>query len=168
MADKPNDKITGKMSELTHVDDTGRVKMVDVSNKNESLRTAAASGYILLNEEIISKIKKNEIQKGDVLTAAKIAGINAAKKNWELVPLCHQIRLTNIEINFQIEENTNKIISTAIISGYDRTGVEMEALAAVSVSLLTIYDMCKALSKKMIISNIELLKKSGGKSDYER
>ncbi|MCL4415345.1 MAG: cyclic pyranopterin monophosphate synthase MoaC [Actinobacteria bacterium] len=168
MTDKPDDKITDKMNELTHIDSTGKVKMVDISNKNESLRTAVASGYILLNEEIISKVKKNEIQKGDVLAAAKIAGINAYQPNWELIPLCHQIKLTGIEINFRIEENTNKIISTAIISGYDRTGVEMEALAAVSVSLLTIYDMCKALSKKMIINNIELLKKSGGKSDYER
>ena len=162
------DKTTDKMSELTHVDSSGKVKMVDISNKNESLRTAVASGCILLNAEIISKVKKNEIQKGDVLSVAKIAGINAAKKNWELIPLCHQIKLTSIEINLQIEENTNKIISTAIISGYDRTGVEMEALAAVSVSLLTIYDMCKVLSKKMIISNIELIRKSGGKSDYER
>lgn len=164
MADKPDNKMT----ELIHIDGTGKVKMVDISDKGESLRTAVASGCILLNEEIISKVKKNEIQKGDVLAAAKIAGINAAKKNWEFIPLCHQIKLTGIEINFQIEENTNKIISTATISGYDRTGVEMEALAAVSVSLLTIYDMCKALSKKMVISNIELLKKSGGKSDYER
>jgi len=164
MADKPNDKT----NELTHINGTGKVKMVDISNKNESLRTAVARGSILLSEEIISKVKKNEIQKGDVLASAKIAGINAAKKNWELIPLCHQIKLTNIEINFQIEENTNKIISTAIISGYDRTGVEMEALSAVSVSLLTIYDMCKALSKNMTINNIELIKKSGGKSDYER
>jgi molybdenum cofactor biosynthesis protein MoaC len=164
MTDKMADKING----LTHIDSTGKVKMVDISNKNESLRTAVASGWILLNKEIISKVKKNEIHKGDVLTTAKIAGINAAKKNWELIPLCHQIKLTSIEVNFQIEENTNKIISTAIISGYDRTGVEMEALAAVSISLLTIYDMCKALSKNMIISNIELIKKSGGKSDYER
>ena len=162
------DKIMDRMSELTHVDGTGKVKMVDISNKNESLRTAVASGCIMLNEEIISKVKKNEIQKGDVLATAKIAGINAAKKNWELIPLCHQIKLTSIEINFQVEENTNKIISTAIISGYDRTGVEMEALTAVSVSLLTIYDMCKALSKNMIISNIELIRKIGGKSDYER
>jgi molybdenum cofactor biosynthesis protein MoaC len=160
------DEMTDKMSELTHVDGTGKVKMVDISNKNESLRTAVASGCILLSEEIISKVKKNEIQKGDVLAAAKIAGINAAKKNWELIPLCHQIKLTSIEINFQIEENTNKIISTAIISGYDRTGVEMEALAAVSVSLLTIYDMCKAVSKDMVIGDIELVKKTGGKTDY--
>ncbi len=160
------DEMTDKMSELTHVDGAGKVKMVDISNKNESLRTAVASGCILLSEEIISKVKKNEIQKGDVLAAAKIAGISAAKKNWELIPLCHQIKLTSIEINFQIEENTNKIISTAIISGYDRTGVEMEALAAVSVSLLTIYDMCKAVSKDMVIGDIELVKKTGGKTDY--
>jgi cyclic pyranopterin phosphate synthase len=162
------DKITNKINDLTHLDGTGKVKMVDISNKKESLRTAVASGCILLNGEIISRVKKNEVLKGDVLAAAKIAGIGAAKKNWELIPLCHQIKLTSVEIIFQIEENTNKIISTATVSGYDRTGVEMEALAAVSISLLTIYDMCKALSKSMVISNIELVKKRGGKSDYER
>ena len=162
------DEMTNKINELTHIDGTGKVKMVDISNKKESLRTAVASGCILLNEEIISRIKRNEIQKGDVLAAAKIAGISAAKKNWELIPLCHQIKLTSIEIIFQIEENTNRIISTATVSGYDRTGVEMEALSAVCISLLTIYDMCKALSKSMVISNIELVKKRGGKSDYER
>ncbi len=162
------DEMTNKINELTHIDGTGKVKMVDISNKKESLRTAVASGCILLNEEIISRVKRNEIQKGDVLAAAKIAGISAAKKNWELIPLCHQIKLTSIEIIFQIEENTNRIISTATVSGYDRTGVEMEALSAVCISLLTIYDMCKALSKSMVISNIELLKKRGGKSDYER
>ncbi len=162
------DKITNKINELTHVDGAGKVKMVDISNKKESLRTAVASGCILLNEEIISRVKRNEIQKGDVLAAAKIAGISAAKKNWELIPLGHQIKLPSIEIIFQIEENTNKIISIATVSGYDRTGVEMEALTAVCVSLLTIYDMCKALSKSMVISNIELVKKRGGKSDYER
>jgi len=162
------DKKANKINELTHVDGTGKVKMVDISNKKESLRTAVASGCILLDEEIISRVKRNEIQKGDVLAAAKIAGIGAAKKNWELIPLCHQIKLTSIEIIFQIEENTNKIISTATVSGYDRTGVEMEALAAVCVSLLTVYDMCKALSKSMVISNVELIKKRGGKSDYER
>ena len=164
MADKPNNK----PNELTHVDGFGKVKMVDISSKKESLRTAVASGCILLNEEIISKVKKNEIQKGDVLAAAKIAGINAAKKNWELIPLCHQIKLTSIEINFQIEENTNKIISTAIISGYDRTGVEMEALAAVSVSLLTIYDMCKSVDRSMILGPARLLEKRGGKSGHFR
>ncbi len=162
------DEMTNKINELTHIDGTGKVKMVDISNKKESLRTAVASGCILLNEEIISRVKRNEIQKGDVLAAAKIAGISAAKKNWELIPLCHQIKLTSIEIIFQIEENTNRIISTATVSGYDRTGVEMEALSAVCISLLTIYDMCKALSKSMVISNIELVKKRGGKSDYER
>jgi cyclic pyranopterin monophosphate synthase len=166
--DKLNNKINNKPNELTHIDGSGKVKMVDISDKKESLRTAAASGSILLNEEIISRVKRNEIQKGDVLAAAKIAGIGAAKKNWELIPLCHQIKLTAVEIIFQIEENTNKIISTATVSGYDRTGVEMEALAAVCISLLTIYDMCKALSKSMVISNIELVNKRGGKSDYER
>src|SRR4030067_1593570 len=128
------------MNGLTHLDSEGKARMVDVSKKIETLRTARACGYIILNEEIVGKIKNNNLQKGDAISVAKIAGINAAKKTWELIPLCHQIKLSSIEINFQIEENTNKIISTAIISGYDRTGVEMQALAAVSVSLLTIYD----------------------------
>ena len=151
---------------FTHIDERGRAKMVDVSNKKATLRTAKARGYIILNKDIIDKIKDNQLEKGDVLTIAKIAGLNAAKKNWELIPLCHQIKLTDISTDFRILEEENKIEVIAKVKGFDITGVEMEALMTVSISLLTIYDMCKAVSKEMRIEGIELLEKTGGKTDY--
>lgn len=157
-----------KMKKFTHFDNNGKAKMVDVSKKEDSLRVATARGCIILNSQIIKKIRENQIQKGDVLAVAKIAGINAAKKTWELVPLCHQIRLTGIDINFEISDIENKIIAISTIKGYDKTGVEMEALVSVALSLVAIYDMCKAVSKKMIIGEIELINKTGGKSDYEK
>lgn len=157
-----------KMKKFTHFDNNGKAKMVDVSKKEDSLRVATARGYIILNSQIIKKIRENQIQKGDALAVAKIAGINAAKKTWELVPLCHQIRLTGIDINFEISDIENKIIAISTIKGYDKTGVEMEALVSVALSLVAIYDMCKAVSKKMIIGEIELINKTGGKSDYEK
>jgi len=151
---------------FTHIDEQGRAKMVDVSNKKITLRTAKARGYIILNKDIIGKIKDNQLEKGDVLTVAKIAGMNAAKKNWELIPLCHQIKLTDVNTDFRILERGNKIEVIAKVKGFDVTGVEMEALMAVSISLLTIYDMCKAVSKEMRIEGIELLEKTGGKTNY--
>lgn len=157
-----------KMKKFTHFDNNGKAKMVDVSKKEDSLRVATARGCIILNSQIIKKIRENQIQKGDALAVAKIAGINAAKKTWELVPLCHQIRLTDIDINFEISDIENKIIAISTIKGYDKTGVEMEALVSVALSLVAIYDMCKAVSKKMIIGEIELINKTGGKSDYEK
>lgn len=157
-----------KVKKFTHFDNNGKAKMVDVSKKEDSLRVATARGCIILNSQIIKKIRENQIQKGDVLAVAKIAGINAAKKTWELVPLCHQIRLTGIDINFEISDIENKIIAISTIKGYDKTGVEMEALVSVALSLVAIYDMCKAVSKKMIIGEIELINKTGGKSDYEK
>lgn len=157
-----------KMKKFTHFDNNGKAKMVDVSKKEDSLRVATARGCIILNSQIIKKIRENQIQKGDALAVAKIAGINAAKKTWDLVPLCHQIRLTGIDINFEISDIENKIIVISTIKGYDKTGVEMEALVSVALSLVAIYDMCKAVSKKMIIGEIELINKTGGKSDYEK
>lgn len=154
------------MNGLTHLDSEGKARMVDVSKKIETLRTARACGYIILNEEIVGKIKNNNLQKGDAISVAKIAGINAAKKTWELIPLCHQIKLSSIKLNFDIDESENKIIVTSFIKGFDKTGVEIEALMAVSISLLTIYDMCKAVSKEMRIEGIELLEKTGGKTNY--
>jgi len=155
-----------KSKEFTHLDDNGKVRMVDVSDKRHSFRTAEARGYIILGSEIIKKIRESKIQKGDVFAAAKIAGINAAKKNWELIPLCHQIKITNVDIKFKILKEEKKVWVTSEVKGYDRTGVEMEALTAASISLLTIYDMCKAISKDMIIGGVELVRKTGGKSDY--
>lgn len=156
------------MADFTHTDNSGKAKMVDVSDKIETLRTAEAQGFILVNKEIIDKIKKNELKKGDVFAVAKFAAISAAKKNWDLIPLCHPVKLTDIDISFVIIDKKNKIMAKSIIKGYDRTGVEMEALTAVSISLLTIYDMCKSVSKDMVIGSIELVKKTGGKSDYIR
>lgn len=156
------------MNDFTHIDSSGKAKMVDISEKTESLRTAVAEGRITVGREIIKKILALKVKKGDVVAAAKIAGINAAKKTWELIPLCHQIRLTSIDIDFEISGKESKITVRSIVTGFDRTGVEMEALTAVSVSLLTIYDMCKSISKDMVIGKIELLKKTGGKSDIIR
>lgn len=151
---------------FTHIDGEGKVKMIDVSGKKATLRTAKARGYIVLNKEIISRIKDNKLKKGNVFAAAKIAGIGAAKRNWELIPLCHQVKLTVIDLNFRILKKENKIEAVAYVKGYDVTGVEMEALTAVSISLLTIYDMCKAMSKSIKIEGIKLLEKTGGKTDY--
>jgi cyclic pyranopterin phosphate synthase len=155
------------MTDFTHIDSNGNAKMVDVSEKEQTLRTALARGYIKLNAEIISKIKNMVVEKGDVISTARIAGINAAKKTWELIPMCHNIKLTGIKIDFEIVEEEDKIIAAAEVKGYDRTGVEMEAITAVSISLVTIYDMCKALSHDMLIGGIELLSKAGGKKNYE-
>ncbi|MBM3700721.1 MAG: cyclic pyranopterin monophosphate synthase MoaC [Actinobacteria bacterium] len=156
------------MSQLSHIDKNGKMKMVDISAKKETLRTAVAQGEILLNAEIIDKISASSIGKGDVIAAARIAGITAAKRTWELIPLCHQARLTSVDIDFNILKKENKIIVAATAKGFDRTGFEMEALTAVSVSLLIIYDMCKALSRDMKITDIKLIKKAGGRSDYSR
>ncbi len=155
------------MKDFTHIDGEGNVKMVDVSGKVNSFRTSKAAGEIILPSDVIEKIKEKKIYKGDVITTAKIAGISAAKKTYELIPLCHQIKITSINIDILTLEKENKIEITAYVSGDDKTGVEMEALIAVSVSLLTIYDMCKALTKKMQINNIRLLEKTGGKSDFQ-
>jgi cyclic pyranopterin monophosphate synthase len=155
-------------SKFSHLDSDGKARMVDVSKKQLSIRTAEAEGYITLDENIITKIKENGVKKGDVFSVAKIAGINAAKKTWELIPLCHQLALTGIDIGFTILDDENKVkVNSKVKTNYS-TGVEMEALTAVSTSILTIYDMCKALSKSMQIGPIYLLSKTGGKSDYNK
>ena len=157
-----------KTSEFSHLDSDGKARMVDISKKVQSVRTAEAEGFIILDENIIAKIKENGFKKGDVFSVAKIAGINAAKKTWELIPLCHQLALTGIEIGFTILEKENRVrVNSKVRTNYS-TGVEMEALTAVSASLLTIYDMCKALSKSMQIGPVYLLSKTGGKSDYKK
>lgn len=157
-----------KTSKFSHLDSDGKARMVDISKKVPTIRAAEAEGFIKLDENIITKIKENGVKKGDVFSVAKIAGINAAKKTWELIPLCHQLALTGIAIRFTILEEENKVkVNSKIKTNYS-TGVEMEALTATSASLLTIYDMCKALSKSMQIGPIYLLSKSGGKSDYNK
>jgi len=143
--------------ELTHVNSAGNAFMVDVSSKEVVRRTASAYGKILLQKETIDLVRANLMKKGDVLAVAKIAGIMAAKKTEELIPLCHCLNLEHVDINFNVADDGIEIISQVITSG--KTGVEMEALTAVSVSALTIYDMCKAVDKKMNIENVYLVEK---------
>ncbi len=151
------------MSDLTHLDEDGQAQMVDVSRKKPQHRKAKATGFIRLSETTIRCITDQAIQKGDVLTIAKIAGIQAAKRTSELVPLCHPIPLEHIDVNAEIEKDGVSVTSEVTSTG--RTGVEMESLTAVSVALLTIYDMCKAIDKNMRIENLGLLEKTKSEID---
>lgn len=153
---------------LTHLDKNGNATMVDISDKKTTTRTALASGVIHITTEILEAIKKDSIKKGNVFTVAKIAGINSAKMTEAIIPLCHQIPLDYIDINFDLQEENLIIEVLASVKTSHKTGVEMEALVAVNASLLTVYDMCKGVSKDMQITDIKLLKKTGGKSgDWE-
>ena len=149
---------------FTHIDENGDANMVDVSKKNDTLREAVAQGSIIINKEIINAIVENRNKKGDVLSTSRLAGIQAAKRTSDLIPLAHNLNLTKIEIEFSIDDENNMIHCEGLVRCCGKTGVEMEALTAVSVALLTIYDMCKSFSKNLSISKIMLLKKSGGKS----
>ncbi|HEX2960767.1 MAG TPA: cyclic pyranopterin monophosphate synthase MoaC [Ignavibacteriales bacterium] len=152
------------MSNFSHLDESGRAKMVDVTEKPDTERTALASAEVLLTDGIFEKLKNNEIGKGDVLTVAKIAGIQAAKKTYELIPLCHNIFISNVTLSLELNEAKKSVSITAETKTVSKTGVEMEALTAVSVAALTVFDMCKAISKSMVITDIKVLSKSGGKS----
>jgi cyclic pyranopterin phosphate synthase len=142
------------MSKLSHVNKKGKANMVDVGHKPEQIRTAKASGFIELQKETVKLIQENQIKKGDVLTLAEIAGIQAAKETSRLIPLCHPLMLTKVEVKTKLDEKSVFVKSTVKCTG--KTGVEMEALTAVNVALLTIYDMCKAVDKQMIITEIKL------------
>jgi cyclic pyranopterin monophosphate synthase len=146
------------MDKLTHTDDKGKAVMVDVGDKPTQTRVAKANGHIILAPETIRLIKDNLLKKGDVLTVAQIAGISAAKKTSEIIPLCHNIVLDSVRVNTILDKTGVKVVSEVKCSG--KTGVEMEALTAVSIALLTVYDMCKAVDKKMIIDNISLTEKT--------
>ena len=150
------------MGEFSHFDQHGNAVMVDVTKKKETTRTAIAQGKIKVNDEIFEKVKEGSMAKGDVLGTARIAGIMAAKKTFELIPMCHPLLLTKVDISFEIEETALHIRSEVRCHG--ETGVEMEALTAVSVAALTVYDMCKAVQRDMRIDGIHLLYKEGGKS----
>ena len=150
--------------ELTHLDKNGNAIMVDVSEKEVTHRTATACGKILVNQEILASIKENTNKKGDVLAVARIAGIMAAKRTSELIPLCHLLMLTKCTVDFTIDEEECYIEASCTVKTDGKTGVEMEALIGVQIALLTIYDMCKAIDKKMVIADVHLLSKSGGKS----
>ena len=152
------------MSELTHFNEQGRAKMVDVTEKAVTHRMAVAAGEIHMAPETMAHIKNGTMKKGDVLAVAQVAGIQAAKHNWELIPMCHPLPLTGIDIAFALSDDPCMVEIQATVTCTGVTGVEMEALTAVSVAALTIYDMCKAVQKDMHITNIRLLRKSGGKS----
>lgn len=159
------------MAEFTHFNEEGRAKMVDVSDKPETARTALACSSITVSQDIYNKITTNEMKKGDVLAVAQIAGVMGAKKTWDLIPMCHPIPLTGININFSWEKmNGNyKLNIAASVKTKGQTGVEMEALTAASVCALTVYDMCKAVDKGMVIGPTYLVEKTGGKSgDFQR
>ena len=149
---------------LTHVDAKGRPRMVDVSGKAETARMARACGEIRLARKTLELIAANTVPKGDVLTTARLAGIQAAKKASEWIPLCHPLRLTHIDVAVVPSPDEGLVRVTAEVKAIDRTGVEMEALAAVAAACLTVYDMCKAADKRMVIGGIRLLAKEGGKS----
>ena len=149
---------------LTHVDDTGRLQMVDVGGKPETQRVAVAKGEISLRPETLRLIVENGLPKGDVLAVAQVAGIMAAKRVPDLIPLTHPLLLTKVDVSFRIDDKASRIEITATVQCRGPTGVEMEALTAVSVAALTIYDMAKAVERSMRIGNIRLIHKSGGKS----
>ena len=152
------------MSSFTHIDDKGQVRMVDVTAKKPTVRTAVAGGAIHMDPETLDLIQHHKVKKGNVLETARIAGIMAAKKTSELIPMCHPLNITHIQVDFSPDDSESCIGVEATVRAIDQTGVEMEAITAVSVAALTIYDMCKSHDKEMTISNIRLLKKSGGKS----
>ena len=152
------------MSGLTHFNDDGRARMVDVSEKNVTMREATASGTVFVNVETFGLIMRGEMKKGDVLAVAQVAGIMAAKRTPDIIPMCHPIAITGVDIAFNPDEERLAIDITATVRCKGETGVEMEALTAVSLAALTVYDMCKAVQKDIEISNIRLLRKTGGKS----
>lgn len=151
-------------NKLTHFDNKGNAVMVDVSNKNETERIAIATGTVKASSETIELIKSGQIGKGDVLGVARVAGIMAMKNTSNLIPMCHPVMITGSSIDFEIDSEKNEIRITATSKVVHKTGVEMEALTGVSIAALTIYDMCKAVDKRMVIGHIHLVKKLGGKS----
>ena len=151
---------------LTHLDEQGRARMVDVSGKAETFREAVASGQVRMRPETLALIQRGGLPKGDVLAVARVAGIMAAKRTPNLIPLCHPLPLSAVEVDFDFDEQESAVIIHAHVRCTAVTGVEMEALTAVSVAALTIYDMCKAVDKEMCIEGVRLISKTGGKSEY--
>jgi cyclic pyranopterin monophosphate synthase len=154
------------MADFSHFDASGRAHMVDVAEKAETHRVAVASGRVVMQPVTLHRILQGTAAKGDVLGIARIAAIQGAKRTSDLIPLCHPIALTRVSVEFEIHEPSNAVVCTATAETVGRTGVEMEALTAVSVGLLTIYDMCKALDRGMRLEAIRLLEKKGGKSGH--
>ena len=157
------------MGDFTHFNEQGRAKMVDVGEKPVSIRTAVAAGRVLVNEETFALIKSGGMKKGDVLTVAQIAGVMGAKRTPDLIPMCHPILIDGINLELTLDERRRSVEITASVSCAGRTGVEMEALTAVATAALTVYDMCKAVQKDIVITDIRLLKKAGGvHGEFER
>ena len=152
------------MKKLTHLDETGRPRMVDVTGKPDTHRRAVAKGLVRMQPATFTRLQGGQIAKGDVLTVAQLAGITAAKKTPDLIPLCHPILIGSVDIEFNLDEENSTVEITATVESTGKTGVEMEALTAAAVTALTIYDMCKAIDRGIRIENIRLIKKSGGKS----
>ena len=154
------------MSELTHFNEQGEAHMIDVGEKNQTHRVAICEGTITMEAETLEKILQGEHKKGDVLGIARIAGIMASKRTSDLIPLCHPLMLTHVDIEFTPNTDSNSIYCTCRVETRGQTGVEMEALTAIQVALLTIYDMCKAVDRGMTMTNIRLIEKKGGKSGH--
>ena len=158
-----------EQNDFTHFDEAGRARMVDVGGKEITQRTAAARARVLVNEETFRLIRTGGIRKGDVLTVAQIAGIMAAKRTPELIPMCHPIQISGVELRLWLNENRLSVDIEANVRCEGKTGVEMEAMTAVSTAALTVYDMCKAVQRDMVITDVKLYRKTGGiHGDYER
>ena len=154
------------MSELTHIDERGHARMVDVGGKDDTQREATAQAIVRMRPETLAMITEGTHKKGDVLATARIAGIQAAKRTWDLIPLCHPLMLNRVEVELEPRTEDNSVFITATCALTGKTGVEMEALTAASVAALTIYDMCKAVDRGMVIDRIGILEKKGGKSGH--
>ncbi|SDN40711.1 cyclic pyranopterin monophosphate synthase subunit MoaC [Desulfonauticus submarinus] len=152
------------MSNFSHLTDDGQIKMVNVGEKQSSKRVARAEGYVKLSAKTFALLKEQALPKGDVLTTAKVAGILAAKKTGDLIPLCHPLNLSFVDIKFELQEKENAIRVESIVETVGTTGVEMEAIIAVQIAMSTIYDMCKAVQKDILLKDVRLLFKTGGKS----
>ena len=151
---------------LTHLDETGAASMVDISEKSVTTRVARAGGFIEMKRETLAMILSGSAKKGDVISTARIAGIMAAKRCHELIPLCHPLLISKVSVDFTPDEVSNRIYVEAMVKLSGKTGVEMEALTAVSIACLTLYDMCKAVDRGMVISDVKVLEKEGGKSGH--
>lgn len=152
------------MNKLTHLNKDGKANMVDVSGKDITLRTAEAFAEVSVSDELFYKIRNNELEKGDVLTTAKIAGIQGGKKTSELIPLCHNIFISNIDVRLELNKEKKSVEIYSFAKTNSVTGIEMEALTAASIAALTVYDMCKAVDKSIVIKEVKLISKTGGKS----
>ena len=157
------------MSALSHLDDEGRAHMVDVSRKEDTVREATARGRVLMLRETLALVERGAMEKGDVLAVAQVAGVMAAKQTGSLIPMCHPLPITSVDLRFHFDRETPALEIEATARVVGKTGVEMEALTAVSVAALTVYDMCKAVDRAMAITDVRLMRKSGGKSgDFVR